>query len=309
MTLDIFIPFWGDPGMLRETVASVLAQNDGDWHLTVVDDAYPDRSAGAFIAELGDDRVTYVRNEKNLGITDNFRRCVDLATRDHVVMLGCDDILLPNYVATIRAALQWSPGVDVIQPGVRVINEHGAAVSTLVDTVKRRVAMPRGHGRRVLQGEPLAASLLRADWLYWPSLVFRLDVISRTMFRDGLPIIQDLALVIDIVCAGGTLLVEPTVCFCYRRHSASASGGQVLDGSRFVGEKKYFDLAAEQVATIGWRRAERAARYHLTSRAHALSIAPSALLHGNTRTALALGKHVFGRPRPRAHPHAPPRFS
>ena len=40
--LEIFIPYWGDPERLYATVASILAQDDPRWTLTVVDDCYPD---------------------------------------------------------------------------------------------------------------------------------------------------------------------------------------------------------------------------------------------------------------------------
>ena len=49
MTVDIFIPFWGDPELLHATVRSVLAQDDDDWRLTVVDDCYPDPTVGPAI--------------------------------------------------------------------------------------------------------------------------------------------------------------------------------------------------------------------------------------------------------------------
>lgn len=277
MALDIFVPFWGDPGMLKETVASVLAQRNGDWLLTVVDDAYPDESVPQFFAELDDPRVTYVRNEVNQGITENYRSCVARATQDVVVILGCDDVLLPDYVDVVLEAHQRFPDVEIIQPGVEIIDEHGAVVSTLADTVKQRLMTPRASGPRVLSGEALAVSLLRADWLYWPSLAFRREVLEATPFRDGMPIIQDLALVMDIVCAGGRLLLVPTVCFRYRRHTASASSAKALDGSRFRGERAYFDLAASQVRALGWRSAERAARHHLTSRLHAVTLLPGAV--------------------------------
>ena len=116
-----------------------------------------------------------------------------------------------------------------------MIDEAGRVVKTLVDEVKQRVTMPPGRGRRLVSGEPLAASLLRADWLYWPSLAFRREALQSTDFRDGFPIIQDLALVVDLVAAGRSLLIEPEVCFSYRRHTASASSAKLLDGSRFVG--------------------------------------------------------------------------
>ena len=55
MTFDIMLPFYGDVTLLRETVRSVQAQEDGDWQLTVVDDCYPDESVGEWFAHLPDD--------------------------------------------------------------------------------------------------------------------------------------------------------------------------------------------------------------------------------------------------------------
>ena len=279
--------------MLRETVESVLAQSNADWLLTVVDDAYPDDSVAAYFASLDDARVTYVRNEVNKGITENYRTCVRLATQEFMVILGCDDVLLPNYVDVITDGFAAFPQVDIIQPGVRVIDESSQVIGTLVDTVKQRVTMPRAQTPRVVSGESLAASLLRADWLYWPSLAFRTSSLARVDFREGFPIIQDLALVIDLVGAGSMLLIEPTVCFSYRRHTASASSAKLADGSRFVGERVYFEFAAQQMKQLGWRRAERAARQHLTSRAHALTLLPRALITGNRASAQVLAQHIF----------------
>ena len=36
VALDILVPYWGDPDLMRETVDSVLAQDGNDWRLTVV---------------------------------------------------------------------------------------------------------------------------------------------------------------------------------------------------------------------------------------------------------------------------------
>lgn len=293
MTLEIFVPFWGDPRMLVETVRSVQLQTVDTWTLTVVDDAYPDPGVAEFFAGLGDPRVTYLRNETNVGITDNYRRCLGLATGELVVLLGCDDLLLPHYVQTVLAAHAAFPEAAVIQPGVQVIDERGRVISTLVDEVKQKVTMPRGAGRRVVGGERLATSLLTADWMYWPSLVFRREVIVATPFRDGFPLIQDLAVVIDIVAAGGAMLIEPEVCFSYRRHTASASSATLLDGRRFAGERAYFALAAEQMDALGWRRAALAARAHLTSRAHALTLLPAALRSSGREGAAAMLRHAF----------------
>jgi glycosyltransferase involved in cell wall biosynthesis len=294
--LDILVPFWGDPVLLRETVRSVLAQRNGDWLLTVVDDAYPDTSVGPWIAALGDARISYVRKDVNEGITASFRTCVELATQDVVVVLGCDDVLLPGYVDVVLSAHAAFPQASMIQPGVEVIDETGRVVRPLVDRVKQELLRPRSSGRRLLTGEQLATSLLHGDWLYWPSLAFRRDVLTATGFREGMSLILDLAVVLDIVAAGGTLLVDETVCFRYRRHAASASSVTLLDGTRFRGERAYFAMAADQVAALGWHRAERAARLHLTSRLHALALVPAAVRDERGRPGDLL-RHVLGTAR------------
>jgi glycosyltransferase involved in cell wall biosynthesis len=293
MPLDILVPFWGDPALLRETVRSVQAQRNGDWQLTVVDDAYPDETVGEWFAALDDPRIRYVRKPVNEGITANYRTCVSLATQDVVVILGCDDLLLPGYVDVVLRAHGAFPDAAVIQPGVEVIDETGTVGLPLADRIKQRLVRPQTRRPRLLAGEELATSLLHGDWLYWPSLAFRREVLAATDFRDGMPLIQDLAVVMDIVVAGGTLLLEPTVCFRYRRHRASASSASLLDGRRFQGERDYFAMAAGQVRALGWRRAERAARMHLTSRLHALTLLPRAARQGATPVRTLL-RHAFG---------------
>lgn len=294
MPLHILIPFWGAPAYLKETVESVLAQHNGDWRLTVVDDAYPDESIAAYFSALGDSRVSYVRKDRNEGITANFRSCVALAAEEFITILGCDDVLLPNYVDTVLNALRHFPDADIVQPGVQIIDDDGRIVSTLADTVKQRLVRPRGLGPRILKGEPLVRSLMYGDWLYWPSLVFRTTKIRDVEFNDDYAVIQDLALIVDMLAKGAYLLLEPTVCFSYRRHSKSASSEKLVDGSRFDGERDYYKKASLQVQALGWRKASTAARLRLTSRAHALLLAPRAGLAGDSRTLGKLLRHGLG---------------
>jgi glycosyltransferase involved in cell wall biosynthesis len=294
MPVDIFVPYWGDPALLKETVASVLAQSNPDWLLTVVDDCYPDPTVAGYFAGLTDERVTYLRNETNQGITENYRKCVALATQDVMVILGCDDVLLPNYVDVVLKAHRDFPDASVIQPGVQVIDETGKVVSSLVDSVKKKFVGPKTKSATVLAGEALAVSLLGGNWLYWPSLAFRSDAIRQVSFRDGLPIVQDLALVLDMVLQGGSLVHEPTLAFSYRRHSASASAATLTDGTRFAGDREYAVIAETLCREKGWNKAAIAARVRWTSRLHAVTLLPTALLSRRVEAVKATLRHAFG---------------
>jgi glycosyltransferase involved in cell wall biosynthesis len=293
MTLEIFVPFWGDPALLYLTVDSVRAQRNPDWTLTVIDDCYPDDDVPRYFADLDDERIRYTRNERNLGITENYREAIRRATGEHIAILGCDDLLHENYVDVISAAVAAVPDADVIQPGVQVIDEHGSPVRPLVDRVKQGVLAPRGgHGVAVLQGERMATSLIRGDWLYWPSLTFRTSTLRRIDFRDGLPIIQDLALLMDIAFDGGTLAYTPTVAFSYRRHGGSASQKTLLDGRRFRDERRYYAQARELAVAKGWRGTARAARLRTMSRLHAAAELPGVIRHGDRSGLQSTAAHI-----------------
>lgn len=294
MTHEIFVPFWGDPQQLYATVESVRDQTVADWRLTVIDDCYPDPSVAAHFADEDDERITYTRNEHNVGITENFREAVRRATSSHITILGCDDLLHPNYLRVIEEALLAVPDADVIQPGVEVIDEFGARSMPLVDRVKQTLLTPRGKsGIRILRGERMATSLIRGNWLYWPSLALRTETLRRIDFRDDLPIILDLALLMDIAFDGGTLVYNPTVAFSYRRHRASASQKTLLDGSRFRDERGYYAEARRIAKSLGWGRTARTARVRLMSRLHGAAELITVLRRGTPAGLRSAAAHIF----------------
>ena len=238
--VDVLMPYYGDVGMMQEAVRSVLAQRDRHWRLTVVDDGaepgVPEWFAG-LIAEHGPDKIRYQRNPVNLGITENFQKCLSLVTHPLVTMIGCDDRMLPDYIGTVRALMRDYPRVSLAQPGVEVINGDGEVVEPWVDKVKRRLYAPRVHGALVLSGESLAVSLLRGNWMYFPAICWRADVITEVGFDPHLRVIQDLALTLEWVRAGAQIVVSDTICFQYRRHAVSLSSEQAFTGARFAEER------------------------------------------------------------------------
>lgn len=291
--LHVLIPYWGDPALLDATMATVLAQSDPRWRVTIVDDAYPDRTAHDTYVDHADPRVLYVRNETNLGIAGNFEKCRTLASGRLAMFLGCDDLLDGDFVETVWRHHLEHPDVEMIQVGVRVVDDAGRPAQGMADRVKARIR-PHVSAPTVLGGEALATSLLHGNWLYWPSLVFRVDALARRSFRADLPIILDLALVMDAITDGARLLLVPRTCFSYRRHDASASSLALLQGDRLADERRWFAEVAVALDDRGWARAARAARLHWTSRLHAVSLLPVAL-RSRSRDALSrVLRHVAG---------------
>ena len=295
MALDILVPYWGDPDLMRETVESVFAQERDDWRLLVLDDAYPDPQISEWLGALDDPRVTVVRHETNIGITANYRECLARATKEHVVFLGCDDVLLPDYVGVVHDAFAAVPEAVMVQPGVRVVDETGTPSAGLADTVKQRLLRPRGDGRTVLSGERLATSLLHGNWLYWPSIAFRRNAVEEVGFRVELPIIQDFALELDLVAHGGSSSSTP-------RCASSTAGTPGAPRRRRWSTGRGSPTSGR---TTRWRssrcgrsagpRPERAARARLTSRAHAVSLLPGVVARRRWNAAGRLVRHAVAR--------------
>lgn len=293
MVLDILMPYYGRFDHLVTAVNSVMAQSSPSWRLVVVDDVYPDTAPGEWVATLDDPRVSYIRNPENLGVSHNYRRCVELMSSEFAVLMGCDDIMRPRFVERVCEIIELFPTASIIQPGVEVVNGDDEPHIPLADRVKR-MYRPRGTGAREYSGPRLASSLLRANWTYFPSLVWRVETIREIGFRLDLNVVQDLAMLVEINKRGGSLVLDDEVVFDYRRHATSVSAVTGFDGSKFRQERILFGEASRDLDALGWHGAARAARVHLTSRFNALTELPGAIARRDTASSRSIATHVLG---------------
>jgi glycosyltransferase involved in cell wall biosynthesis len=308
VAFDIMMPFYGRLDHFKAAVGSVLAQTDTDWRLIVVDDVNPDLTPGEWLVSLGDPRITYIRNETNLKPSRNYRKAASLMSSEFSMLMGCDDVMLPGFLGHVKTLVATHPDVDVVQVGVEPIDAEGQRHFPMADRMKSWIR-PGGPYPRVLEGPDLAKSLLRGNWTYFPSLVWRVSEIQNPGFRIDLDVVQDLDMLLQITVRGGRLLLDDRVEFQYRRHTQSYSAITGPDGSKFAQERTVFTEAAEATAALGWTGAARAARSHISSRLHAMTELPAAVKARNPIGVRALLRHATGSTMNRAEEtrsgHAP----
>ena len=121
------------------------------------------------------------------------RPLIELATADHLVIMGCDDIMLPNYVAHMSAMIAKDPDAAFYHSGSEIIDAEGAVVHTLVDTAKAYYR-PRVKQQTAIGGERLATSLMRGVWTNFPAIAWRREVIASIGFDARFVTVQDIAL-------------------------------------------------------------------------------------------------------------------
>jgi glycosyltransferase involved in cell wall biosynthesis len=92
-SVSVCIPTFNYGRYIGRAVESVLAQTTRDFELLVVDNASTDETPDV-LARFRDPRLRVHRNESNIGLFGNFRRCLELTSGELVKFLAADDWLL-----------------------------------------------------------------------------------------------------------------------------------------------------------------------------------------------------------------------
>ncbi len=112
-----------DPEHLRAAVQSLLRQTSSDWKLTINDDASK-KDVKAMIAEfLSDPRITFQKNEKNLGIGGNWNACVKQIDTPYAQFLFQDDLWEPNYLEKMMRVLDGDSEIGLVAANHRYLFE------------------------------------------------------------------------------------------------------------------------------------------------------------------------------------------
>jgi glycosyltransferase involved in cell wall biosynthesis len=100
---SVIIPVYNRADILRDAVASVLAQTCQDFEIVVVDDGSRDDPA-ATVAAFADPRLRFFRQD-NAGGGAARNRAIDEARGRFIAPLDSDDIFLPHHLAALQALL------------------------------------------------------------------------------------------------------------------------------------------------------------------------------------------------------------
>jgi glycosyltransferase involved in cell wall biosynthesis len=91
--VSVIIPTYNRAAMVKEAIASVLAQSYADWEMIVVDDGSTDETEAALADVLP--QLTYVRQE-HLGVSAARNRGAAMARGEYLAFLDSDDLWLAN---------------------------------------------------------------------------------------------------------------------------------------------------------------------------------------------------------------------
>jgi glycosyltransferase involved in cell wall biosynthesis len=128
--VSVLVPSYNYASKVGGCIESVLAQTHGAFELVVSDDASTDGSDAVIRRYAGDPRLVYERQPKNLGMVPNWRRCVELARGEYLLLLGADDELRPTMLQRCAAVLDGDRDVAFCHTAADFIDDRGRVVGT-----------------------------------------------------------------------------------------------------------------------------------------------------------------------------------
>jgi SAM-dependent methyltransferase len=159
MTVTVLLPVYNGAATLSTAISSILAQDDEDFELLVIDDCSRDNSREIAAGFAGrDPRVTLVVHDQNVGLSATLNEGLRRASTRLVARMDQDDEALRARLRVQRQFMEARPGV--VAAGSYVWHR---AATRRYDRLITPPHTPRG----------VASRLQRENCLYHPSVIMR----------------------------------------------------------------------------------------------------------------------------------------
>lgn len=220
--VSVVLNTYNRPDLLRQSVASVLAQDYPNFEVIIVDDCSPDNTPEvvAGIVAQHPDRVRSLRLPENRGLAAARNAGIRAARGELIAFQDDDDLWLPGKLTAQVEALNRHPECGLC---------YGNALVATADGVPtRKVYDGSGVGRTGDSFEPM----LRWHVILGPTLMVRSSVFDTVgLFDETLRTAEDTDLFLRLTMRHFTAYVaRPLV--LVREHTGRKTRGESLSGTR-----------------------------------------------------------------------------
>ncbi|MGF6690213.1 glycosyltransferase involved in cell wall biosynthesis [Metapseudomonas resinovorans] len=246
---SVVMPVYNRERYVRQAIESVLAQDDADFELVVVDDGSTDRSV-QIIRSIQDPRVRLLHNHHGGGASAR-NTGLAAARGEFVVWIDSDDLQAKGALAALRRSISQNPDADVFYGDLEIFDE--------------RFPGQVHHTRYAdYQGKSLLPMLIQANCLPNPGTAVRRSLYQRHGEYDtAFTRCHDYQIWTRLADTANFKKVETVLCH-WRQHGESLSsaktrafeGKVVLDAfARYPVSRLFPDLADDQAgkAAACWR--------------------------------------------------------
>jgi glycosyltransferase involved in cell wall biosynthesis len=115
-------------GYLKEAIQSALGQTYENLEIIVADNCSTDNTK-EIVKSFSNPKLQYIRHEQNIGASNNFNYCVQIARGVFFLLLHDDDRIDHDFIEICIASIDSKKEIGIVRTGTRVIDEDGNMTS------------------------------------------------------------------------------------------------------------------------------------------------------------------------------------
>ena len=219
--VSVCIPAFNAEGYIRSALDSVFLQTYQDFEIIVVDNCSKDHTE-AIVTELLplSEKITFYKNDHNIGMAKNFNKCLDYARGQYIKFLCADDLLLPGCLEKMVTGLDAHPEVSLVCGGRLSVNEYGNSFG--LQRYSSETQIVQGHAA-------ITRCLFGGNFIGEPTAVLfrKSELLAR--FRAELPQLMDMDVWFRLLENGQLLSIETPLC-SIRFHESQITRENIKSG-------------------------------------------------------------------------------
>lgn len=164
--VTVLLSVYNGEDYIKNAIISVLEQTYTDFDLLLMDDGSTDKSA-EIIHSFEDDRIKYIKNEQNMGLTKTLNKGLNLIEGEYIIRMDSDDICYPERFEKQIKYMDENKHLVVSGSNVRQFSATGWDYKTNVNT----------------KPEEIRTELLFNCPLKHPSVIMRNSIIKKENYQ------------------------------------------------------------------------------------------------------------------------------
>ncbi len=282
--VSICIPTFNAARWIQACLESALAQTYTPLEVLIIDDASTDETV-ELIRAVDDKRIRVLVNEQNVGLAQNWNKCIEMSRGDFIKFLFHDDILYPDCVEKMMRLLRSNENVGLVFSPRDVIVEGDPEAESTKKWLRNWTTL---HTRfRALEpvnrGRDLFAQYLsrgfHGNWIGEPSSVLiRKECFTRLgLFNPNLYQVCDVEMWLRIMLSYDIGFL-PEKLSAFRIHSDSTSFHNLVSRRNFLDQLWLLESLSNCNATMpAYPEIERLRALELLRLAKAFLLHPLAI--------------------------------
>lgn len=121
--VSVCIPTYNGEAYIKKTLESILNQTYINVEIIIVDDGSVDKTL-EIISTYNDSRIRIIKNEKNLGMVNNWNKCFEYVTGEYILFLFQDDIISKDAIEKKVDILDKNKDVTMVFSATSIIDEN-----------------------------------------------------------------------------------------------------------------------------------------------------------------------------------------